>query len=179
LPFLLDLSSKVEWYAKVAASAPPLSTLHGNHILWLASAHWGRSLTDFNANTLFLRMIALPQDSRPRVIQLISFILEGKNMKDLPETSKLPKEVMDRLAMSLAGLEASLLAKDPQMSQHLRNSHALLVSYPETVTLLNDAEIATLIAAAQSHTQVEIVKAAAKGKGKSASAVGKLTINDL
>lgn len=100
-------------------------------------------------------------------------------MKELPEMSKLPKEVVDRLTMNLAALEASLLAKDPQMSAHLRNSHALLVSYPETVTLLTDTEIAMLISGAQSHTQIEIVKATAKGKGKNTGAVGKLTINDL
>jgi hypothetical protein len=154
--------------------------LVGQQVLWLASKYWKQELWEFQASRLASRLASLPSFTmRVDALTLTEKILSGVNMKELPEMSKLPKEVMDRLTMNLAALEASLLSKDPQMSQHLRNSHALLVSYPETVTLLDDSEIAMLISAAQSHTQVEIVKAAAKGKGKSASAVGKLTINDL
>jgi hypothetical protein len=82
------------------------------------------------------------------------------NMKDTPQTT-LPPDIVAKLTMSLASLEQSLLAKDPMMPQHLRASHQLLISYPETVHLLDDDEIARLISAAQIHTQIEIVKSSA------------------
>lgn len=77
-------------------------------------------------------------------------------MKDKPHN--LPTEVVAKLTMSLASLEQALLEKDPMMPRHLQESHKLLISYPETVHLLDDDEIARLIGAAQIHTKVEIVK---------------------
>jgi hypothetical protein len=61
------------------------------------------------------------------------------------------------------------------MPQHLRASHQLLISYPETVHLLDDAEIARLISAAQIHTQIEIVKASTASAGRKK----KITVDDL
>lgn len=89
---------------------------------------------------------------------------EKRTMKT-PETDNIPVDVLQRLETSLAALETALLEKDPMMPQHLRNSHSLLISYPETVHLLEDAEIARLISAAQEHTKTEIVKAAASKRG--------------
>ena len=80
-------------------------------------------------------------------------------------SDSIPRDVMTRLQSSLASLEQSLLDKDPMMPQHLRNTHSILISYPETVHLLDDAEIARIIDAAEVHTKTEIVKAAAAGKG--------------
>jgi hypothetical protein len=61
------------------------------------------------------------------------------------------------------------------MPSHLRASHQLLISYPETVHLLDDDEIARLISAAQIHTQIEIVKAGtAKAGGRK-----KISADDL
>lgn len=94
-------------------------------------------------------------------------------MKSIQTT--LPPDVVSKLIMSLASLEQSLLAKDPMMPQHLRASHQLLISYPETVHLLDDDEIARLISAAQIHTGIEIVKAtAAKGGSRK-----KISADDL
>jgi hypothetical protein len=64
------------------------------------------------------------------------------------------------------------------MPQHLRNTHSLLVSYPETVHLLDDAEIARIIDAAEVHTKTEIVKAVAAGKSSGGSRK-KVDIGDL
>ena len=58
------------------------------------------------------------------------------------------------------------------MPQHLRQSHSLLIQYPETVNLLEDSEVALLIGAAKEHTKIEIVKGkapSAKAKKPSAS----------
>lgn len=97
-------------------------------------------------------------------------------MKHAPELSSIPQEVLSRLTMNLAELQAALLAKDAMMPQHLRNTHAILVSYPETVHLLDDQEVAALIDAAEIHTKTEIVKSVAAGKG---AVKKKITVADL
>jgi hypothetical protein len=79
--------------------------------------------------------------------------------------------------MKLGSLQEALLKQDPLMSNHLRESHRLLITYPETVHLLDDSEIAELIKAAEIHTKTQIVKEAAKSKGGSKKA--SIDINDL
>lgn len=102
--------------------------------------------------------------------QMLKYLTsERKDMKTDIE-SKIPPDILARLDTALASLESALAAKDPLMSNHLRASHQILISYPETVHLLDDAEIARLIGAAQVHAKVEIVKAAA---AKSTRAVAK------
>jgi hypothetical protein len=94
------------------------------------------------------------------------------NALDPALPSSIPPNIMSQLAMSLASLEQALLAKDPMMPQHLRQSHSLLIQYPETVNLLEDSEVALLIGAAKEHTKIEIVKGkapSAKAKKPSAS----------
>lgn len=88
-------------------------------------------------------------------------------MKPLPTEleAKIPSDVMTKLQLALGNLEKALLDKDPQMPNHLRESHRLLLTYPETVHLLDDEEIEKIIDAAQKHSQVVIVAETAKGKG--------------
>lgn len=104
-----------------------------------------------------------------------------KNLETTPELASIigaiPPEVMVKLQSELGALEASLLAFDPQMKNHLRESHRLLISYPETVHLLEDNEISGLLAAAQKHMQVQIVSEAAKGKGSAKKT--KPSVDDL
>lgn len=95
-------------------------------------------------------------------------------MKDIEHS--IPQDVMDRLAASLLNLETSLLEKDPMMPQHLRNTHSLLITYPETVHLLEDCEIARIIDAAEIHTKTEIVKATVK---KGTGTRKKIDVGDL
>lgn len=71
--------------------------------------------------------------------------------------SAIPAEVLASLNQKLGLLEQALLAKDPQMPNHLRETHRLLISYPESVHLLSDGDIKTVLAAAQEYTQVKIV----------------------
>ncbi len=177
--FLLGLSKKLVWYQEQFKSEQhPVSA---STMLSLAGRHWKRSLYDFDAPMLALRFSALPQELRAQAMRTIYGKLGRLEdpMKELATTSNLPREVYDRLNMSLASLEAALVAKDPMMPQHLRNSHAVLVSYPETVNLLNDEETARLIDAAEIHVNVEIVKAVAKGKGKSSASLAKIGVSDL
>jgi len=75
---------------------------------------------------------------------------------------RIPLDVMNKLTAELQGLEARLLANDPEMKNHLRESHRLLITYPETVHLLEDEEINKLLDAAQKITTVRVVSDTAK-----------------
>jgi len=86
------------------------------------------------------------------------------------------QDTMQKLQTALTSLESALLAKDPEMRNHLRESHRLLINYPETVHLLEDSEIATLLDAAQKIMLTNIVSEPAK-KAKSTRA--KPSVDDL
>jgi hypothetical protein len=128
-------------------------------LLASAAYSWDRNLGEFSANTLHLCLVTLTPEQQLTVAENV------------------PADVMSRLEMSLASLETSLLNKDPMMPQHLRNTHSILIGYPETVHLLDDAEIARIIDAAEVHTKTEIVKAAASKK--TAGPKVKLSAGDL
>lgn len=166
----LNLMSKLQWYA------PTPGYVHerfGNQILWLAAQHWPFGLAKLDLNALHLRLASMPaKDQQAAIGCCYDFFNRAKFLATLPErckamqmTDTIPRDVMLRLQTSLASLESSLLEKDSMMPQHLRNTHAVLISYPETVHLLDDKEIALIIDAAEVHTKTEIVKAAAAGKG--------------
>jgi hypothetical protein len=91
------------------------------------------------------------------------------------ESVKLSPEVLGSVQSKLASLEQALLAKDPQMPVHLREMHRLLTSYPESVHLLEDAEIKTVLAAAQEWTQTKIVTE----KPKAGGSKKKVAVDDL
>lgn len=96
------------------------------------------------------------------------------------DASKLPADVYTRLNSVLADLEATLLAKDPMMPQHLRSIHGLIISYPESAHLLKDEEIALIIGAAQEHTKVQIVsEAAKKATAPKAKSLKNVSVSDL
>lgn len=175
--FLLGLGPMVDWWPKKDVPAFALQDMGTSFLLQMAADHWSHELADLDVRTLARVLARIPMHDRFFCCDLIRYKLSGVKMKNIPELSKLPKEVHDRLLMNLASLEQSLLAKDPQMPNHLRNSHAILVSYPETVHLLEPHEVARLIDAAEIHTKTEIVKAVAAGKG--ASSKKKLDVSDL
>jgi hypothetical protein len=93
-----------------------------------------------------------------------------------PLMSKIPEDVMSKLKTALSGLESALLEADPKMKDHLRESHRLLISYPETVHLLDDSEISDLLKSAQRHMQVQIISEAAK---KTSAKKTKPSVDDL
>lgn len=179
----LGLSTKVQWY-KPVLTGNEVDTLHANKILGLATSLWSHGLNKLDLNMLHLRLASMPEsaqlDCMNNVLRFlnraryVSNKLERCNLMQMNDA--IPKDVMMRLQSSLASLEAALLDKDPMLSQHLRNTHSILISYPESVHLLDDNEIARIIDAAEIHTKTEIVKAAAAGKGATRK---KVTADDL
>jgi hypothetical protein len=100
-------------------------------------------------------------------------------MKQLTEQhAAIPQDVLSKLMLAMASLESGLLTKDPELPRHLQESHRLLITYPETVHLLEDTELAALIQAAELHTNTQIVKDAVKGKANN-KALARLTASDL
>jgi hypothetical protein len=183
LAYTLGLTSKVHWYAPVLADTS-VDRIHATNILHLATSH-SRLGWNLDLRMLHLRLASMPAADQLDCIRLLhNFLNRAKYLATLHErckamqlTDKIPVDVMTRLQTSLAALQQSLLDKDPMMPQHLRNTHSLLISYPETVHLLDDAEIASIIDAAEVHTKTEIVKAAAAGKG--AGSRKKVSADDL
>lgn len=97
------------------------------------------------------------------------------------QANQIPSANLQRVLEKLTVLQEKLLAKDPQMPQHLRESHSLLQQFPETVWLLTDDKIKLLLDAAQAYTQVTIVKqAAAKAtSGRGGSSRGRVNVDEL
>jgi hypothetical protein len=181
--FVLGLASHVRWYSEARNNAK-LTDYDNRIILGLISDHWERSLSDLDLNMIQLRFQSLPAAQLNYAVLMLASQLQDSVFAYNLETryslmrpsDSIPQDVMTKLEMSLASLEASLLAKDPMMPQHLRSTHSLLISYPETVHLLDDNEIARIIDAAEMHTKTEIVKAVAT---KSAGTKKKVTAADL
>ena len=104
-------------------------------------------------------------------------------MKPIPESktesfAAIPPETLEKLRMHLASLEGKLTAGDPEIKEHLRNTHSLLITYPETVHLLDDDEIRGLIILQQDYAQTQIVKEVAKG-GAGSRSKKQITLDDL
>lgn len=184
---LLTSMNGVSFYAPQAAERPELLPGYANHIFTLAARYWRGTLRNFNTNgciDLLLRNLEAHQQALVlanasywlSTIQHITTRTERHNAMKPSDT--LPPDIISRLDQALGSLEQSLLDKDPMMPQHLRNTHSLLISYPETVHLLEDHEIARIIDAAELHTKTEIVKAVAKGSSSGGSRK-KVSVSDL
>lgn len=186
--FALGLASHVRWFA---AKPDRLDLLLSQEIMHAASAHMNRSLADIDLQSIELAMVSLPEHAREAAVTALAVHFEvmsdhlspsitsftlTKRADRMKLSDSIPQDVLSKLEMSLASLEASLLAKDPMMPQHLRSTHNLLISYPETVHLLDDNEIARIIDAAEVHTKTEIVKATVT---KSAGTKKKISAGDL
>lgn len=159
----------LDFYASVIKPDWSATHQHPNQLLAeIATTYlvaWQRPIEQFDTRSL---VWSLSKFNSTTVLKVI-------HMKDPGQQTTLSPDIVSKLTMSLASLEQALLAKDPMMPQHLRASHQLLISYPETVHLLDDDEIARLISAAQIHTQIEIVKA---GTSRAASKK-KISADDL
>lgn len=186
--FALGLSSHVRWFVDKPGRLDPLlsqEVMHG------ACQQMNRSLADIDLHAIELAMVSLPEPTREAAVTALAVHFEvmtdhsyftpanfslTKRADRMKLSDSIPQDVLSKLEMSLASLEASLLAKDPMMPQHLRATHNLLISYPETVHLLDDNEIARIIDAAEVHTKTEIVKATVT---KSAGTKKKISAGDL
>ena len=189
--FALGLASHVRWFADKHQRIDPIWS---QMILGECRDWFVRSLGDLDLHSIELAVCSLPAERRYAAALELGRFFELTYQKDhferehstpytfqqryhyMQTTDAIPQDVLSKLEMSLASLEASLLAKDPMMPQHLRATHNLLISYPETVHLLDDSEIARIIDAAEVHTKTEIVKATAT---KSVGTKKKISAGDL
>lgn len=163
----------IDWY-----SSPPavLSRQLTQEVFIAVASYWRGRLEDLDLQMLALRFGCLPATQHELAVHLMTDeILLPKEYR-MKRVDTIPPDVLDRLDSHLASLEQALLDKDPMMPQHLRNSHSILISYPETVHLLEDHEIARLIDAAEIHTKTEIIKATVK---KSAGTRKNVDVSDL
>lgn len=164
----------LDWYSFPPA---PLQPWIGEEFLVVIASFWRKPLTQLDMNMLVVRIGCVPETEQANLMRLINSQLslpKEFRMKDIEHN--VPADVMDRLTVSLLSLETALLEKDPMMPQHLRNTHSLLITYPETVHLLDDCEIARIIDAAEIHTKTEIVKATVK---KGTGTRKKIDVGDL
>lgn len=163
----------IDWY-----SSPPavLSRQPTQEILIAVASYWRGRLEDLDLSMIALRFGSLPTEQHELAVHLMTDELLLPKEYRMKRVDTIPPDVLDRLDSHLASLEQALLDKDPMMPQHLRNSHSILISYPETVHLLEDHEIARLIDAAEIHTKTEIIKATVK---KAAGTRKKVDVSDL
>lgn len=82
------------------------------------------------------------------------------------------------IQMKIAELQTQILSAHPQMPTLLRDIHATLKADPETVTLLSDVEVGTIITALQKYTGNFISAKAAAAKSPKA-ALKNLSADDL
>ena len=163
----------IDWYSYPPAS---LSRQLTQEVFIAVASYWRGRLEDLDLSMLALRFGCLTTEQHDLAVHLMTDeILLPKEYR-MKRVDTIPPDVLDRLDSHLASLEQALLDKDPMMPQHLRNSHSILISYPETVHLLEDHEIARLIDAAEIHTKTEIIKATVK---KSAGTRKKVDVSDL
>jgi len=142
----------IDWY-----SSPPalLSRNLTQEILIAVAGHWRGRLDELDLSMIALRFGCLPTEQHDIAVKLMNDELLLPKEYRMKRVDTIPPDVLDRLDSHLASLEQALLDKDPMMPQHLRNSHSILISYPETTHLLEDSEIAMLIDAAEIHTKTE------------------------
>jgi hypothetical protein len=177
LAFVLGISSYVRWYAAPSRHSGKLSTQQSSLLLHWAGQYWQRPLGQLDLNAIELAINALPDSAVDTVCSNINSILNYFYVTNRDKATamnltpnQLPPDVLSKLEMSLASLEASLLAKDIMMPTHLKSVHSLLITYPESVQLLTDSEVARIIDGAEIMTKTEIIKAAAPKTSKAKAA---------
>lgn len=163
----------VDWY-----NSPPTSLSHQlkQEVLIAVTSYWRGRLEDLDLPMLALRFGCLPTAQHELAVHLMNDELLLPKEYRMKRVDTIPPDVLDRLDSHLASLEQALLEKDPMMPQHLRNTHSILISYPETTHLLEDSEISMLIDAAEIHVKTEIVKATVK---KGTGTRKKVDVSDL
>lgn len=149
----------VDWYSSSPTSLYRYLT---QEVLIAVTSYWRGRLEDLDLSMLALRFGCLPSSQHELAVHLMNDELLLPKEYRMKRVDTIPPDVLDRLDSHLASLEQALHEKDPMMPQHLRNTHSILISYPETVHLLEDAEIARIIDAAEIHTKTEIIKATVK-----------------
>ena len=94
-------------------------------------------------------------------------------------TEQTPQQ--DQINQRLHLLEQALTAQDPQMRDHLKEIHRLLITHEELVHLLSEEDIGKLMQGQQIITDTTLVAAvsAPKARASAAKKAAQLTISDL
>ena len=179
----LSIYKHVNFYARNAEELA-ISTASARALLGIAWIHWPLG-GDFDlryVGNLLSRLPACDHENHIEAINMIAshlpeLVFPTNKVIFMNHSDAIPPDVFNRLTTSIADLETALINKDAMMPQHLRNTHSILISYPECVELLDDAEIARIIDAAEVHTKTEIVKAVTRGKASGAKT--KVSVSDL
>ena len=197
LAFVMGLSSKVAWYPVDYTAVPEISRGWSHTINRLMYELGGRPVWSLDTMMLRIRLQRLTAASLSAPAQSSSdsdlqrLLSDYSDYYFLPspyykerimkehDFSKVPQDIYSKLDAALSSLEQALLAKDPMMKNHLRESHALLVTYPETVVLLKPGEVNTLIRAAEQHTNTQIVSDIAKGKSSGITRKKNVSVDDI
>ena len=77
-------------------------------------------------------------------------------------STSIPQELLADLNQKMESLTSALLSQDPKMPTHLAAIHSTLQQYPETVHLLKDEEIGTIIKASQEYTKIKVIEETVK-----------------
>lgn len=189
LAYILRLRDRADWW-KANKRDWQMNTAAQQSLLDFVGRAWYGSFPDLmrHMHLIFTAIGAVPHGRESFAITKLIYYWDHvyclRTMEERydemanDDVSKIPADVMQRLDTTLAHLEQALLAKDPMMPQHLRNTHSIITSYPEATHLLNDQQIALIIKSAQEMTKTEIVSAIAAGKG-AAKRASKLGVADL
>jgi len=169
--YSLRASSSFNWYSE------PIIDLYQQRRLWhyINERAWEKELA---VNKLDWRIISqhfarLTMPAQEAAFKY--FFLFSKPQPERLTAMSVPEPIMLELNSKLQALEQALLAADPQMPFHLQQSHALIMSYPETTVLLTDAQSAVILNALKAHTKTEIVKPSSKAP----SSKKKFSLDDL
>lgn len=97
------------------------------------------------------------------------------------ENSFISTPQYEQLMQRLGFLEEALTTQDPQMKNHLKEIHKMLIQYEELVHLLKDEEIAKIMAGQQVITNTTLVAAVTAKSAKTAVAkkAAQLSMGDL
>lgn len=189
-PKMLGLGEHLKLWG---ATRSPLVSEEANALICTLFAKTGKVVWLLKADELALLFRAVPLEQTHELVSKANHYWLAKMLTNSGElimsdsilhpddAAKIPADVYQRLNMNLEALKTALLNKDPMMPQHLRNSHALLITYPESRHLLSPTAVSTLIGAAQAHMNITIVsKAAAAAVSKSGGGRGKkVSVDDL
>lgn len=158
---------------------PSNATLYGFKVAKAGAAqiaqriihNWARPLESFDLHQLIWFLSYFPPEQQTAIINSTLDYTKGFTVSD-----SVPAETMTAISSHLDSIAAGLLTKDPMIPHHLRNTHQLLLSYPESRHLLSEPQVATLIGGLQYHTGIEIVKEKAATAKRSRT---KLSADDL
>lgn len=87
--------------------------------------------------------------------------------------------LLSNLQQRLGYLQESLEQQDPQIKNHLKEIHKLLIGHEELVHLLSDEEIAKIMSAQQTVTNTTLVADVTKKKTSTAKKAAAISLGDL